>query len=259
MTRKTARQTDSSAAPVCQAFHPAYTLYEVPSDPPRSSPRHPRGVHSTQPVTMSYALLRDKPFYVLKSSLNDPERDNIVIGKATMTGSNWAAYAITSMDVDDVVGFYSVHKVKPKDLILPSEDPRNVDYAVSITHHNTKHVYKVNAYYAAACHARFIDGALTEAEENCRFAIKNHSIVVLATKYIEPGAQLLIRYGHDYWLQRADHLPISLLTVFFNKYITTMIEGECKEWRRVLLEKQTSNKRKHELNSEEVVLLYCIY
>ena len=66
---------------VAEAFHPAYTLYEVPPDPQQQSLRLPRAVHRAQPTPVSYALLRERDFFVLKRSLNDPKRDNIVIGK----------------------------------------------------------------------------------------------------------------------------------------------------------------------------------
>ena len=68
-------------ATVVEAFHPAYTLYEVPPDSQRPPPRRPRAVHSAQPPPISYALLREKDFFVLKRSLKDPCRDNIVIGR----------------------------------------------------------------------------------------------------------------------------------------------------------------------------------
>jgi hypothetical protein len=79
--RVTRRTVYHIAEQTSQAFHPAYTLYEVPPDPLHSSPRRPRASHSAQPAPVSYALLREKDFFVLKRSLNDPRRDNIVIGK----------------------------------------------------------------------------------------------------------------------------------------------------------------------------------
>ncbi len=74
---------DQVPAAVVEAFHPAYTLYEVPPDPQQPSLRRPRAVHSAQPAPVTYALLRQKDYFVLKRSLKDPSRDNIVIGKVT--------------------------------------------------------------------------------------------------------------------------------------------------------------------------------
>ena len=65
-----------------EAFHPAYTSYVVPPDPVQPPKRHPRAVHIAQPAPVSYALLRQQNFFVMKRSLDEPERDKIVIGKA---------------------------------------------------------------------------------------------------------------------------------------------------------------------------------
>ena len=67
-----------------EAFHPAYTFYVVPPDPEQLPNRYPRTVHRTQPAPISYALLREQNYFVMKRSLGDPKRDNIVIGKANI-------------------------------------------------------------------------------------------------------------------------------------------------------------------------------
>ena len=67
-----------------EAFHPAYTFYVVPPDPEQLPNRYPRAVHRAQPAPVSYALLRQQNFFVMKRSLDDPKRDNIVIGKANV-------------------------------------------------------------------------------------------------------------------------------------------------------------------------------
>ena len=67
-----------------EAFHPAYTYYVVPPDPEQLPNRYPRAVHRAQPAPVSYALLRHQNFFVMKRSLDDPKRDNIVIGKANV-------------------------------------------------------------------------------------------------------------------------------------------------------------------------------
>jgi hypothetical protein len=46
--------------------------------------------------------------------------------------------------------------------------------------------------------AKFADEEITEDEENYIFVIKNRKHTLVATKPIEPGDQLLTRYGHDY-------------------------------------------------------------
>jgi hypothetical protein len=57
---------------------------------------------------------------------------------------------------------------------------------------------------------------------------------VLATKRIEPGAELLIRYGHEYWLKRIDSVPFELSEAMFRKYRPTMKQLERKKWLRAL-------------------------
>ena len=75
-----------------EAFHPAYTFYVVPPDPEQLPNRYPRAVHRAQPAPVSYALLRQQNFFVMKRSLDDPKRDNIVVGKANV---NIYIYKIT--------------------------------------------------------------------------------------------------------------------------------------------------------------------
>ncbi len=154
-----------------------------------------------------------------------------------MPCSNWAAYARDFADVEDILGIFSASK-SLKDEILASEDPKNEDYAMTIPDHSTQTEYYVNPYFAAACHARFIDEALTESDENCRFDIDNGCIVVKATKHIQPGVQLLSRYGHEYWLRRIKYLPIELSFTMFRKYSSTMKGNEMKEWGRALQSKK---------------------
>ena len=154
-----------------------------------------------------------------------------------MPGSNLAAYAREALDVDEEVGVFSVPRQISSTEILASEDPKNMDYAMEITDLNTERVYSVNPYYAASCHARFIDEALTESDENCEFAIRRGLIVVLATKHIQPGALLLGRYGHDYWFKRIDYNPYDLSLTMYRKYSTTMKEFERKDWQRALKRK----------------------
>jgi hypothetical protein len=45
---------------------------------------------------------------------------------------------------------------------------------------------------------------------------------VRATKLLQPGDQLLTRYGHDYWLRRAHYLPRDLVHHMYNKYRPTL-------------------------------------
>ena len=158
-------------------------------------------------------------------------------GKATMPGSNLAAYAREALDVDEEVGVFSVPKQTSSNEIIASEDSQNQDYAMSITDLSTEQVCYVNPYFAASCHARFIDEALTEADENCEFVIRRDRIVVLATKHIQPGAQLLSRYGHEYWFKRIDYNPYELSLAMFRKYASTMKETERKDWSRALKRK----------------------
>ena len=162
-------------------------------------------------------------------------------GKATMLGSNVAAYAREALDVDEEVGVFSVPKQTSSNEIIASEDSENQDYAMSITDLSTEQVYYVNPYFAASCHARFIDEALTEGNENCVFAIRRDRIVVLATKHIQPGALLLGRYGHEYWFKRIDYNPYDLSLTMYRKYATTMKEFERKDWQRALKRKANAS------------------
>jgi hypothetical protein len=161
----------------------------------------------------------------------------MIVGKSSMESSNWGAYAREFADVEDVLGVFAAPK-NLKDEILASEDPKNEDYALSITDLKTQTTYSVNPYFAAACHARFIDEAMAESDENCRFAIDKGRIVVVATKPIKPGEQLLIRYGHEYWLRRIKDNPLELSMAMYEKYKCTMkgpLKGkDLKDWERAI-------------------------
>jgi hypothetical protein len=64
------------------------------------------------------------------------------------------------------------------------------------------HSYDYNktiALSADSCHAHFFDEATTEDEENCKLILQNKQLSLVAAKSIEPGGQLLTRYGHQYW------------------------------------------------------------
>ena len=150
-----------------------------------------------------------------------------------------AAYTRDFVDVEEVLGVYSASK-NLQDEILISEDPKNIDYAYNHTDPDTQREIYVNPYFAASCHARYIDEALTEPDENCRFAMEDRRIVVLATKPMAPGTLLQIRYGSDYWLKRIKHNPIELSQIMFSKYESTMKEAERKEWRRALKRKESN-------------------
>ena len=154
-----------------------------------------------------------------------------------MPGSNLAAYSREPLDVDEVVGYFSIPKQAFSDEILATEDSKNLDYAYTMEDRNTQQIYTVNPYFAASCHSRYIDEALSEEDENCRFDIYKGRIAVLATKPMIPGVLLQIRYGHDYWLKRIDHNPYELSELMYRKYSTTMKELELKEWRRALKRK----------------------
>ena len=67
-----------------RAFHQAYTFYLVPPDPEQLFNRYPRAVHWAQPAPVSYTVLHQQIYFVMKSSLDNPKRDNIVIGKTNV-------------------------------------------------------------------------------------------------------------------------------------------------------------------------------
>ena len=160
-----------------------------------------------------------------------------------MPGSNLAAYSREPLDVDEVVGYFSIPKQAFSNEILATEDSKNLDYAYEMEDRNTQQIYTVNPYFAASCHTRYIDEALSEADENCRFDIEKGRIAVLATKPMAPGVLLQGRYGQDYWLKRIDHNPYELSEKLFQKYSSTMKELELKDWRRALKRKAQKTTR----------------
>ncbi len=99
-----------------------------------------------------------------------------------MTGSHLAAYASDLIQPNDIIAYYDAPRPSPANIVLPHETPRNTDYALLRIHSLTEKRIYVNAYYASSCHARYIDEALTEEEENCLFELVGNRLVVRATK-----------------------------------------------------------------------------
>ena len=74
----------------------------------------------------------------------------------------------------------------------------------------------VDHHWVDNCTGTSIDEASTEAEENCRFQVIHGQVMIIATRPIEPGEQLLIRYGYQYWMD--SKWPPALLQTMYDKY-----------------------------------------
>ena len=217
--------------------HLNFCRYQPPPDPPAAKHRIARLAHYLSDPPLTYEALRKRPFYTLTRYHNASTLDKIVIGEATMVGSHHAAYAREIIEADEAFAHYDVPKASQYAAILEHERPTSHDYAIERWNPRTRRMIRVNAYFAAACHARYIDEALEEMDENCRFQVVNNRIAVIATRRIQPGEQLLTRYGHEYWLHRALKLPFTLVQQMFNKYSPTLKVTDpaaMSQWRAIL-------------------------
>ena len=202
--------------------HPNFRQYSPPADPPAVVHARIRGAHATTTSPLTYQPLREQSFFTLQRYEKGRHQDLIVISFATMTGSHLAAYARDRIYPHDVIAHYDAPKPSPSNLVLPHESPANTDYALLRTHTRTGKQIQANAFYASSCQARYIDEALTEDEENCTFELLGNRLIVRATKQLQPGDQLLTRYGHEYWLERALKLPLILIQQMYDKYKHTL-------------------------------------
>jgi hypothetical protein len=67
-----------------------------------------------------------------------------------------------------------------------------------------------------SCQANFVDEATTADKENSKLILQNGQLSMVATKTIEPGDQLLIRYGHQHGCK--SKWPLLLILQMYEKY-----------------------------------------
>ena len=97
------------------------------------------------------------------------------------------------------------------------------------------------------CTGTGIDEASTEEEENCHFKVIHGKVMIVATRTIEPGEQLLTRYGYQYWMD--SKWPLALLQIMFTKYRGIKPDGltnkqwqqTCADWSKMIVTKQEDN------------------
>jgi hypothetical protein len=95
-------------------------------------------------------------------------------------------------------------------------------------------------YLFDSCAARFIDEAMTEEGENCRFQVINGTIWLVATRSIRRYEQLLTRYGHQYWCNAK--WPLSLLLTMHAKYCPTLHQAQESEWNMAIRQRKDLNR-----------------
>jgi hypothetical protein len=100
---------------------------------------------------------------------------------------------------------------------------------------------------------RSIDEASDENEENCRFEVIDGRINIVATRAIEPGEQLFIRYGYEYWMNAK--WPLALLRTMYTKYSPTLDPLITDEWMAIIRNK-TQEQETHRLWTPRSILRY---
>ena len=93
-------------------------------------------------------------------------------------------------------------------------------------------ITRVDPFQPDSCTARAIDEAETEEMENCCFVLEKGKIWIQATRDIEPGEQLYIRYGYKYWMH--EKWPLPLLRIMYSKYAPTLPQLTRQDWLKII-------------------------
>ena len=216
-------------------IHPAFQRYFPPADPPPTvrtrPPRAPRNAHAQQPVVLSeHHLLQDRELYTLRSYGTTP--DDILIGDATAPGSFHGAFCRRRVHEGHILGQYTSRRRPNGNAIRHPSEPTTSTQEYALSFPNGDHTIHVDPYLVDNCTGTSIDEASTESEENCRFAVLGGKVMIIATRTIEPGEQLLTRYGYEYWMN--PKWPLALLETMFNKYRKAKPAGlRTDQWQRV--------------------------
>jgi hypothetical protein len=101
------------------------------------------------------------------------EPDTIIIGDAKVNESRWGAFARIELDVGDWIESYDSHKTAS--VAHLTDLPYNHDYTMCLTRTKSSNLV-IDAFHVDSCHARFMDEATTEEDENCMFQEQNKTI-----------------------------------------------------------------------------------
>ena len=105
------------------------------------------------------------------------------------------------MQKSDVLGEYTSQRQEDGQPPTrhPSEPKASTqEYALSLPDGGTK--LSADLHWVDNCTGTGIDEASMEGEENCHFKVIHGKVMIVATRTIEPGGQLLTRYGYQYWM-----------------------------------------------------------
>jgi len=222
--------------------HPAMVRYVPPLDvlrPTSTRPKRARTVAQHAPLPTEFQLLGDRELYTLRAYGTKP--DDILIGAATAPGSYYAAYARTRITANangvyPRLGEYTDKHRGKTPAISHSSDLVTSDgsYAIEMTANGK--ITQVDPFLPDTCTARAIDEAETEEMENCCFVLEKGKIWIQATRDIEPGEQLYIRYGYRYWMH--DKWPLHLLRTMYSKYAPTLPQPTRQRWQAIIQSKR---------------------
>jgi len=187
-------------------------------------------------------------FYVLRSSLAQP--DNIVLGPAEVDGTYWGAYARIDLEVDDFIGYYSAAKQRKANRIThPSDPPSDGSYVLERMYKGR--LLREDAYQVDSCHARGVNEAMSEADENCAFIVYKGRLGLIATANPKAATSLQTRYGFRYWMN--SKWPLKLLKAMYHKYTAiistdetcqdTITQPIADEWARMIKRKEAEVQR----------------
>jgi hypothetical protein len=112
---------------------------------------------------------------------------------------------------------------------------------------------KTDAFSVESCHAHFVDEATTEDEENCKLIFQDERLSLVATTTMEPGDQLIPRYGHQP-LSKLKY-PLLLPRQMYEKYrLLNLTAAEHAQWKEIIaFEKQEEQRYLCTLSAKHIL------
>jgi hypothetical protein len=215
--------------------------------PPRTSPRlrtSPSPKSTTPPyLSGSNPDVQSSPSTILDDLSWDPTADGRIHIKLSEVSpdAGKGAFASIAIDIDDTIcSYYGDPRIRltPKQ----AQSPKYVsDYVLVIDHIAVDAQDRKTLKILSG--AGYINEAFDEHLANCVFKRIGNRIVVVATRDIKPGEELLILYGETYW--RTSRWSLALLKKAAQHYSHA---SSAQLWSDLIF--HAEEREKHRLNPE---------
>jgi len=132
-------------------------------------------------------------------------RGRVDVRKSLIPGdTGWGLFAVKKMDQGTEICSYEGVEVSQDTLRLGYG---NRDYvAAAVKNHKTKEMIYIDALNEFCCYGRFSQDPIDELLVNAKIMWRNGRLVLIAMVPIEPGDEIYVSYGRDYWMTRLHYL-----------------------------------------------------